>query len=130
MGKTQSLLKDKKAVSPVIGVILMVAITVVMAGIVGQFVYGYGSSMEKQEIVSTTARHHGDTITVTYTGGPDQGLLHWFNTSIDGTEVNTKENPPVGYTYSASAYYGRDNHIVVTARWTDDTTDVILDTYC
>lgn len=38
----QRFLKDRRAVSPVIGVILMVAITVVMAAVVGGWVYSHG----------------------------------------------------------------------------------------
>ncbi|MFP3947034.1 MAG: archaellin/type IV pilin N-terminal domain-containing protein, partial [Archaeoglobaceae archaeon] len=34
---------DEKAVSPVIGVILMVAITVILAAVIASFVFGLGS---------------------------------------------------------------------------------------
>jgi flagellin-like protein len=39
----KSLRNDKRAVSPVIGVILMVAITVILAAVIGAFVFGYGA---------------------------------------------------------------------------------------
>ncbi|KUK29915.1 MAG: Archaeal flagellin N-terminal-like domain protein [Methanosarcinales archeaon 56_1174] len=39
------LLKDTKGVSPVIGVILMVAITVILAAVIGSFAFGFGQSM-------------------------------------------------------------------------------------
>ena len=39
---SSQLRKDKQAVSPVIGVILMVAITVILAAVIGAFVFGYG----------------------------------------------------------------------------------------
>ncbi|MEA1865617.1 MAG: type IV pilin N-terminal domain-containing protein [Euryarchaeota archaeon] len=38
----KSVRKDEKAVSPVIGVILMVAITVILAAVIGAFVFGMG----------------------------------------------------------------------------------------
>ena len=38
----KSLKNDKRAVSPVIGVILMVAITVILAAVIAAFVFGYG----------------------------------------------------------------------------------------
>ncbi|WP_345775624.1 type IV pilin N-terminal domain-containing protein [Haloferax sp. Q22] len=38
----QNLFKDDTAVSPVIGVILMVAITVILAAVIGTFVLGLG----------------------------------------------------------------------------------------
>ena len=37
---------DSRAVSPVIGVILMVAITVILAAVIGTFVLGLGDSVE------------------------------------------------------------------------------------
>ena len=39
-GKTQKLYENEKAVSPVIGVVLMVAITVILAGIIAMAVFG------------------------------------------------------------------------------------------
>ncbi len=38
--------KDKKGVSPVIGVILMVAITVILAAVIASFVFGMGSKVK------------------------------------------------------------------------------------
>ncbi len=46
----RTLRKSRQAVSPVIGVILMVAITVVMAAVVGSFVYGYAGSTKEKPI--------------------------------------------------------------------------------
>ena len=40
------LFKDKKGVSPVIGVILMVAITVILAAVIASFVFGVGSKVK------------------------------------------------------------------------------------
>ncbi|MGB9956489.1 type IV pilin [Haloferax prahovense] len=43
--KIQNLFKDDTAVSPVIGVILMVAITVILAAVIGTFVLGLGDQV-------------------------------------------------------------------------------------
>ena len=45
IGKAQKLWKDRKAVSPVIGVILMVAITVILAAGIAMFAFGTGSTL-------------------------------------------------------------------------------------
>jgi len=42
----RNLLNDDKAVSPVIGVILMVAITVILAAVIGTFVLGLGDQVQ------------------------------------------------------------------------------------
>jgi len=44
--KVQSLFQDDRAVSPVIGVILMVAITVILAAVIGTFVLGLGDQVQ------------------------------------------------------------------------------------
>jgi len=41
-------MKDETAVSPVIGVILMVAITVILASVIAVFGFGFGSSMNSK----------------------------------------------------------------------------------
>jgi len=43
----KNLLDDEKAVSPVIGVILMVAITVILAAVIGTFVLGLGDQVQE-----------------------------------------------------------------------------------
>jgi len=69
---------DDRAVSPVIGVILMVAITVILAAVVGTFVLGLGDSLGDStpqasftiDNVDADAGANG-TIEVTKTGGQD-----------------------------------------------------------
>jgi len=43
----RKLIKDERAVSPVIGVILMVAITVILAAVIGTFVLGLGDQVQQ-----------------------------------------------------------------------------------
>jgi flagellin-like protein len=45
--KLKQLLTDDDAVSPVIGVILMVAITVILAAVIGTFVLGLGENVQE-----------------------------------------------------------------------------------
>jgi len=69
---------DDRAVSPVIGVILMVAITVILAAVIGTFVLGLGDSLGDStpqasftvDNVDADAGANG-TIEVTKTGGQD-----------------------------------------------------------
>ena len=51
--------KDEEAVSPVIGVILMVAITVILAAVIAAFVFGMGGNLgESPPTVSITAQNN------------------------------------------------------------------------
>jgi len=47
ISKLKAVLDDDRGVSPVIGVILMVAITVILAAVIGTFVLGLGDSLEQ-----------------------------------------------------------------------------------
>lgn len=63
--------QDGEAVSPVIGVVLMLGITVILATIVGVFALGFGTSGETTPSaqISLTADESAETITATHNGG-------------------------------------------------------------
>ncbi|QWC20825.1 type IV pilin N-terminal domain-containing protein [Halorubrum sp. 2020YC2] len=75
---------DDRAVSPVIGVILMVAITVILAAVIGTFVLGLGDQLgDTAPQASFTIDDNGtDTINITKTGGQ----------SIDGGDLALSVN--------------------------------------
>ena len=88
--RTRHLIKEEEAVSPVIGVILMVAITVILAAVIGAFVFGMGGSLKKTYMVGVTATQTDSTkVDVTFQGGPDANLVHYMNVSIDGKEFRS-----------------------------------------
>jgi flagellin-like protein len=66
------ILSDDDAVSPVIGVILMVAITVILAAVIATFVLGLGeqvSSTAPQASFTFEYNENDDRLTVTHDGG-------------------------------------------------------------
>ena len=70
--KLKNLFTDDEAVSPVIGVILMVAITVILAAVIGAFVLGIGSNQEAAPQASIAFAYDqpvADNFTVTHDGG-------------------------------------------------------------
>jgi flagellin-like protein len=128
--KKKNLRDDERAVSPVVGVILMVAITVIMAAVIGAFVYGYSGSMVQAKDVAAVARHQGTTIHVTYMGGPDQDLVSSLVTSGD-ISLDVELTSVVGSTgKDETVTAGQGNHVIVTATFSDETSQVILDTFC
>ena len=64
---------DDRAVSPVIGVILMVAITVILAAVIGSFVLGIGSNQEAapQATIQVDADSDDNSITLSHRGGDE-----------------------------------------------------------
>jgi flagellin-like protein len=126
--------KDERAVSPVIGVILMVAITVILAAVIASFVFGMGSTVKKTYVVAATASEIYNTssgsydIIITYQGGPD-------NNYVQSLAVTTPCSKTLGTTPGSTAVCygagtsGKSDHVVVTATFNDGTSTVILDTY-
>ena len=65
----KQLLAEKRAVSPVIGVILMVAITVILAAVIGTFVLGLGESVQSTPQAKFAFDYQNSNLTVTHEGG-------------------------------------------------------------
>jgi len=84
-----------RGVSPVIGVILMVAITVILAAVIGAFVLGLGDQVSNNAPQASFSFDFGDSnVTVTHTGGDniDNGTVYVTNGS-DGSELRFDNNP-------------------------------------
>lgn len=67
----KALLTDEDAVSPVIGVILMVAITVILAAVIASFVLGLGDTAAQStpQASFTFDYEAGEPLTITHDGG-------------------------------------------------------------
>jgi len=122
--------KDERAVSPVIGVILMVAITVVLSAIIAAFVFSIPGNIAHTCLLSATVNQvTADRIDITYHGGPDHDSLEWLNFSVEGVMEHQELNPAVGYTYPSPNGTSAKDHIIVAAHFVDGTEQVILNTY-
>ena len=109
----KQLLADDDAVSPVIGVILMVAITVILAAVIGTFVLGLGEQVQDtspntQFNFDYTAGNANDDSFSTGSGNGD-GLLEMSHTSgqsIDAARLkivgSTPANEPEELTNSTN----------------------------
>jgi len=72
--------RDQRGVSPVIGVILMVAITVVMGAVVAGFAYGYlGNTPKAPNIAMSVIDDPTDqtSVLVKHSGGENIGANEW-----------------------------------------------------
>lgn len=151
--------KNDEAVSPVIGVILMVAITVILAAVIAAFVFGMAGNISKTKVVAVTAQKvSSSVITVMNQGGQDQSALTALNvtSNVGGTTVavtctsslgvggvqligtgtcgtvQTVSVPTVGSTITltgAANAFSGRTEVVVTGGFNDGTTQVLLDTY-
>ncbi|WP_238392211.1 type IV pilin [Halorussus amylolyticus] len=72
--KIKQLLSDDDAVSPVIGVILMVAITVILAAVIGTFVLGLGESVNQNASAGVTEAGNDTSVTLNSLGQNTDGI--------------------------------------------------------
>ena len=83
---------DDSAVSPVIGVILMVAITVILAAVIASFVLGLGGNNEPapQPTIDSSVNGTANNITLDVTGGDDFSASDArIEVSVDGSSGST-----------------------------------------
>ena len=95
------LLNDDDAVSPVIGVILMVAITVILAAVIATFVLGLGDSVSNNAPQATFEFAPNDN-TVTMTGG-DEITASDITVTVDGTDYATSSPNNYGLEVGSSS---------------------------
>lgn len=83
MPSRDSLRTDERGVSPVIGVILMVAITVILAAVIGTFVLNLGGSVSSNAQAGVSVDGSGPyNVTVTSLGASTDGVYCTGNTSV------------------------------------------------
>ena len=75
----KKIFKNDMAVSPVIGVVLMVAITVILAAAIGSSVFGQGTAESAPQANINAKLIDGDTLVIEHLGGD---TLIWANTQI------------------------------------------------
>jgi len=134
--KLDELLTDERAVSPVIGVILMVAITVILAAVIGTFVLGLGSSVGNQAPQASFGYSYGTynnstntypSVTISDQGGAkiDSG-----NITIKVTKGSPKLNSSNSVTWSTSTPITAGSSKVAiipnaSASWSGQTVSII-----
>ena len=101
---------DDRGVSPVIGVILMVAITVILAAVIGAFVLELGSSVAtEQPQASFDFEFNGSNVTFTHQGGSE----------IDNSSISVVLNK--------SYYNWSDADGIITAGESMDSSNMSMD---
>ncbi|MCC7555667.1 MAG: type IV pilin N-terminal domain-containing protein [Methanoculleus marisnigri] len=139
--------KNEEAVSPVIGVILMVAITVILAAVIAAFVFGMTGNVQSTKNIAATAKQVGTDVVITYQGGADQAsveylIVNWNGASYysatnkggsgvspvnDGT-TGVELKPSVGHVMTLKGATPEADKVVVVAHFTDGSDQVVLDT--
>lgn len=111
--------RNEEAVSPVIGVILMVAITVILAAVIAAFVFGLGGSQSAAPTASIVAANDPDNpganMKIQHKGGDLLKGGEWklsivivgqptaFNASTDGSDLTVGAQIAIGNTTTSTS---------------------------
>jgi len=134
--KLKAVLDDDRGVSPVIGVILMVAITVILAAVIGTFVLGLGDSLEQAPQAQLDAEvDSSDNIVINHNGGDTlaEGDITIRVEDDTGTDVSdssitwTDSELSVGETLTADSDASTGNTYTVIVVH-DPSQSILLDT--
>jgi len=122
------IMKNDEAVSPVIGVILMVAITVILAAVIAAFVFGLAGTTQTTKNVGLTATiNSSGYASITWQGGTDiDKIASWEGKIENGTQVVSGTSVTVGQVNITD----RDisgHRLIITAKFQDGATQVIFD---
>lgn len=125
--------RKEEAVSPVIGVILMVAITVILAAVIAAFVIPMASNIDTTRSVAATVKQVGNNITVTYQGGQDNADVASIlvtTPSVTRSDIMPGSTIVVGKSFTFEGDAGTEqDHVVVIAKFWDGSEQVIYDGY-
>jgi len=102
----KELFTDDSAVSPVIGVILMVAITVILAAVIGSFVLNLGGSLQQNAPQASFGFDYNGTtdVTITHESGDtiEAARLNVTGVNSSATEWDSVASGPVSAGSSAT----------------------------
>lgn len=142
--------KNDSAVSNVVGVMLMVSITVILAAVVAAFSFGMFDNVQKTHVVMFTVQKTSSTdIQMVDMGGSDQALLTSVDitapqafdmTDFDGTVITASASgdnfvatsvadPAIGSTLKlvSTADWDVPARIVIVGNFADGGTQIIID---
>jgi archaeal type IV pilus assembly protein PilA len=122
---------NESGISESIGVIVLIAITMVLAAAIAAYMFAMTSTIPTSyTILVTVEKPTTDSVTVMYRGGPDQILLnsltiHW----PDGTQ-DFIPNPKVGDIYGPKSLSRDKHHLTVAGNFTNNHKEqVVLNWY-
>jgi flagellin-like protein len=130
--------KNEEAVSPVIGVILMVAITVILAAVIAAFVFGMAGNIQKSHVVAASVQRTSSGVLVTYQGGQDAAIFSYATVTVTGATGYTNATVTNGMTGNilgnavgsqvTAIGSTAPANVVVVGQFTDGSQQVLLQT--
>jgi flagellin-like protein len=103
MSKSNQFLKEEDAVSPVIGVILMVAITVILAAVIAAFVFGMGPPEQAPQASIRMTNQSTSGFTLQHQGG-EMIEFSKINITVGGADIGAV-NASIGSLKAGESIY-------------------------
>ena len=140
-------MENEKAVTPIVGTIMLVALTVILAVIISASLLGFtGESLQKTHIVSATMqRVNATSVSVTYYGGQDSGSLYEMaftvnngtnitvfsgspQVMVSGNRITAKSGSiPVGLGVTVISTNPKKDHLILTGTFNDGSSAIIAE---
>ena len=128
---------DESAVTEVVGVILIVALTVILAAVIAAYAFGLvGNLPSNYNAVVTVDKINATHFLLTYRGGGDSAKLTslrftWPAASLPSPLLPPEDNDPtVGeYWGPAEIPLNGGNNVIVVGHFSDGGDQVLLNTY-
>ncbi len=124
------LFAEDRAVSPVVGVALLIAITVILAAVIGGVVLGLGTGGVDTPQAQMQAQYNaaGDNVTIEHNGGEplpaDQITFSGANgDNVTLSEVNSEEDLTAGESVRLEEEGDIDDISEITVLWDDPNSD-------
>ena len=109
-------------------VLIVLVFLLIIAAVFAAFVFGMAGSISESKIVAATAARDGNTIVFTYQGGSDAYQVSKLYYGI-GSLTHEWDSPDIGDTVKLYGDASENDHVLMSAEFTDGTQQVILDTY-
>ncbi|MEN6443389.1 MAG: type IV pilin N-terminal domain-containing protein [Methanoregula sp.] len=137
--------KDEHAVSEVVSIILLVAVTIILAAVIAAFVFSMAGNLERGNIAAATiSRVNGSYVSVTFAGGQGTGSVAMINWTVNGAAPATyingaiatpgmQDHPSdngflnIGSVALLAAHGPGTDHVVGAAVYSDGSIQIILD---
>ena len=122
---------NEEATTPVIGVILMVAVTMILAAVIAVYVFSMPQDIDDTKVVAVSAKQVSDQIQVTYMGSSSSNKVTLINASSynDGIYNASGEivNPEHGQLVKFNGGTIDADRVIVVATFDDGTKQVVYD---
>lgn len=129
-GKTMINKNNENGISAVVGVILMVSITIILAAVVASFMIGDAGNQKPEHFATVKAEHTGAGITMTMYKFDRMKMLETIHIKINDNQKPDFTPSNVGDSkLYAGPFDGRRNHVVAIGKFSDGVENIILDVY-